>query len=1067
YPFTNYNTIEIRVFDTQLSLLRRINIVLLIEALCLKAARLLENNVEIPCVNSAILIANREKAIKFGLHGKFIPDTLLSRSFGIIYNEDPMTGKVNGKLYQAVKGMFFFLKKELEDLGFSSISSLFQAQVLGFEKLDPPITSADYLLYLYQQANNDIESVMTFLKSCQDRYCAVDIGNLSDPILEEWGGKVPDLLHASKGQSTRTKVTALSQGEIIDISDLKLDTTISESEHIPAIKYTLSFIINSTSSNAKVKALLIQQLIETRKKKEHLITSSIKMLEFNTNKIVVLNESDFPLNLDPGLFLGNKQCRLKFSIKVDKKERSIYSGAFWLELFPKLLISSTFKKRSIISKEDLVLKFQVTPKVKTRQVPKYSLLAIFQISSPSSGKVIFSVNKKFEARNKMILEFKVRPEDFLNYSEIKYKLLLTLENKIIGRFESKAIKVINPALERAQPYGKNFLKDAGTRSDLGHGKTPFSFANSAKNDAKPVTMVTKTLKFSSTITNQNKLEKQQVASKKKDAGKKKIQETRKSKVILPNKIKDGMKNAKPVSGRSLLSIEKTFKEKKAIAGANIDAHAGRSKIKEEIADIFSGKGKDKGEGESLEEIPFTEKSNYIGYKLEIEYHLKSSNLIAPGNKVSVQYRLIKKKNINETINAKIVAFLVNANQDVTIISKDKQKISNMDAHYSLVFDPGKIFKFWKPTLKFHLILQVYQENAIIGQSVISNFKIASFTTSSQIVIKKLAPLGSVFYTSMDSGVQMDLLLKSIIIPIKLFIIISCQNFNITKEIRINKAGLHQLILPFQMPYKGLMPLRQSVMSIKVLDNSKMELKEERTIISVVPRGPLFVVKNVQVEPLDYKNNIFLGLDLYNDGKFDVNGSLTILIKNHSKKEFEKLDSKNFKLLVNNFVHLEFKNLYIPPSTLLEEKVEFMFLIKTDSFKESTSLIPVKIKRREVIGKDMDYIIYGVIKNLDNYKEIDSRINKMSLEIELHWKLPLNNVKVRLLEFLDGSQFKIIKTLKIPRDKNELYMPIYWNPPKAKFFPRFCKLEMRFYEGEQKLEGEGFISKPLLFRIYPE
>ncbi|MHA2323442.1 MAG: glutamate-cysteine ligase family protein [Candidatus Thorarchaeota archaeon] len=50
YPFTDYGTIEIRVFDTQLSIPRRMGLALLLQALALKAKKMVELGETIPDV---------------------------------------------------------------------------------------------------------------------------------------------------------------------------------------------------------------------------------------------------------------------------------------------------------------------------------------------------------------------------------------------------------------------------------------------------------------------------------------------------------------------------------------------------------------------------------------------------------------------------------------------------------------------------------------------------------------------------------------------------------------------------------------------------------------------------------------------------------------------------------------------------------------------------------------------------------------------------------------------------------------------------------------------------------
>ena len=87
YPFTDYGTIEIRVFDTQLSIPRRMGLALLLQALALKAKRMVERGEPIPDVGPKTLAANREAALSAGLWGPFRPGEGVKESEYVrIYN---------------------------------------------------------------------------------------------------------------------------------------------------------------------------------------------------------------------------------------------------------------------------------------------------------------------------------------------------------------------------------------------------------------------------------------------------------------------------------------------------------------------------------------------------------------------------------------------------------------------------------------------------------------------------------------------------------------------------------------------------------------------------------------------------------------------------------------------------------------------------------------------------------------------------------------------------------------------------------------------------------------------
>ncbi|MFX1370022.1 MAG: glutamate-cysteine ligase family protein, partial [Promethearchaeota archaeon] len=87
YPFTDYGTIELRVFDTQLSVPRRVGLAIILQALALKAKRMVESKERIPDVGPAVLSVNRASALSAGLWGPFRPsDALKDKEFTRIYN---------------------------------------------------------------------------------------------------------------------------------------------------------------------------------------------------------------------------------------------------------------------------------------------------------------------------------------------------------------------------------------------------------------------------------------------------------------------------------------------------------------------------------------------------------------------------------------------------------------------------------------------------------------------------------------------------------------------------------------------------------------------------------------------------------------------------------------------------------------------------------------------------------------------------------------------------------------------------------------------------------------------
>ncbi|MFX0063026.1 MAG: glutamate-cysteine ligase family protein, partial [Candidatus Hermodarchaeota archaeon] len=213
FPFTRWNTIELRFFDCQLSTAQRMAIVSILQAICLKANRL----GQIPEVSTKTILDNRDKAVEFGLLGTFLKDKDLENSpFGMIYNENPITGKRNSRMFEAVQSLLVWLQPELHQLGLQEYLTPIYVSIFGTDKLVPPCGPADYLLYLYQQKyRENIDKVVLFLESLTQEYCTKPNG--LDPIVQTFGEpELPDFESLQDTYASESEVPAEEQRIPID-----------------------------------------------------------------------------------------------------------------------------------------------------------------------------------------------------------------------------------------------------------------------------------------------------------------------------------------------------------------------------------------------------------------------------------------------------------------------------------------------------------------------------------------------------------------------------------------------------------------------------------------------------------------------------------------------------------------------------------------------------------------------------------------------------------------------------------------------------------------------------------
>ncbi|MHA2270522.1 MAG: hypothetical protein ACXACI_01580 [Candidatus Hodarchaeales archaeon] len=153
FPFSEHGTIELRFFDAIFSHSIRMAIVVILQALALKAQRFQEQKVEIPDVGAESLFENRRKAIELGLLGRFQvsenPAPNPGDPFWRFYLWDPETGQAHSKIYQACRSMLYFIKDEIIELECLPIVNRVLAFLWGTEepeKLAPPFSLSEEVL---------------------------------------------------------------------------------------------------------------------------------------------------------------------------------------------------------------------------------------------------------------------------------------------------------------------------------------------------------------------------------------------------------------------------------------------------------------------------------------------------------------------------------------------------------------------------------------------------------------------------------------------------------------------------------------------------------------------------------------------------------------------------------------------------------------------------------------------------------------------------------------------------------------------------------------------------------
>ncbi|MGY5861957.1 MAG: hypothetical protein RTU09_06245 [Candidatus Thorarchaeota archaeon] len=248
YPFTDYGTIEVRVFDTQLSVPRRVGIALILQALALKAIRMSAKGMPIPDMGVKSIAANRASAIAAGLWGSFHPgEDGTNPEFMEIYNhpvnDDGTLDNTqrNRFMGDAVASMLYLIRDELEDM--RAIDNPFMqplmVSVFGSEFVEPRTTCADYQLDVYAKSEQNMITLLGQLGSITRECCT---NWLYDPLegvprlptwLCWWKGLEPEIIidkdRIFAGQEAGFDVSIRNRTDR-DLDNLTLSYRIEDSE---------------------------------------------------------------------------------------------------------------------------------------------------------------------------------------------------------------------------------------------------------------------------------------------------------------------------------------------------------------------------------------------------------------------------------------------------------------------------------------------------------------------------------------------------------------------------------------------------------------------------------------------------------------------------------------------------------------------------------------------------------------------------------------------------------------------------------------------------------------------
>ncbi|MHA1244098.1 MAG: glutamate-cysteine ligase family protein [Candidatus Heimdallarchaeota archaeon] len=164
FPFTDYDTIECRFFDAQFDQGIRTSIILLLQALALKAVKMVRSGKTIPEIKGNTIFEHRKRAVSFGLFAKFQGDPGIESTGGLFakyYNHNPEDGGPPGKIFESLRSLIIWLKPEMRELNVVERDILpILIMLWGTARVAPPISAATFMFYLYEQNHNSMTNTI-------------------------------------------------------------------------------------------------------------------------------------------------------------------------------------------------------------------------------------------------------------------------------------------------------------------------------------------------------------------------------------------------------------------------------------------------------------------------------------------------------------------------------------------------------------------------------------------------------------------------------------------------------------------------------------------------------------------------------------------------------------------------------------------------------------------------------------------------------------------------------------------------------------------------------------------
>ena len=285
----------------------------------------------IPEVKGEGIVSNREKAVEYGLFGKFFSDESFNdASFDKLYSYEFGTSKPIRKLFSGVQTLLLSLWPEMKNRQYEKYLSPLFLTTFGNSTVAFPMTPADYWLYVYQSKGQKWGPVEKILFDLFDKYYVLTD---SDPLVDAFGQADYSQFSPDEGvkQLDLTNIPEKQQQKI-DASRKKFDLsssadtattttapvrlngsiTIKTSKMGPDEEFGFNARVQS-SSPLTGKYIVMVRLIEKDQTGENILNSA--MGTFTGQQLSNISNSHLSIKFSIGAFKGTKNLIANLIVK--------------------------------------------------------------------------------------------------------------------------------------------------------------------------------------------------------------------------------------------------------------------------------------------------------------------------------------------------------------------------------------------------------------------------------------------------------------------------------------------------------------------------------------------------------------------------------------------------------------------------------------------------------------------------------------------------------------------------------------------------------------------------------